>query len=109
MPDATVTDVDAAVSAARRAFDGGDWRRATPQERGQVLFKLAAIVRARSTELAEIETRNSGKPITEAELDIGDMAGCFEYYGGLATKIHGDVVPLSFRSSRCISTWTNSH
>jgi betaine-aldehyde dehydrogenase len=93
--DATVTDVDRAVSAARSAFDSGDWKRATPQDRGQALFKLAAIVRARSGELAELETRNSGKPITEAELDIADVAGCFEYYGGLATKIHGDVVPVS--------------
>ena len=95
VPDATDGDVDKAVSAARRAFDDGDWRRTTAQERGQVLFKLAAIVRARSSELAKLETRNSGKPITEAELDIADVAGCFEYYGGLATKIHGDVVPVS--------------
>src|SRR5438477_10260344 len=95
VPDAAATDVDNAVSAARRAFDSGDWKRSTPQERGQILFKLAAIVRARSSELAELETRNSGKPITEAELDIAEVAGCFEYYGGLATKIHGDVVPVS--------------
>jgi len=95
VPDATLADVDRAVSAARRAFDSGDWKRTTPQERGQILFKLAAIVRARSSELAELETRNSGKPITEAELDIAEVAGCFEYYGGLATKIHGDVVPVS--------------
>jgi betaine-aldehyde dehydrogenase len=95
VPDATAADVDRAVSAARLAFDSGDWKRTTPQERGQALFKLAALVRARSKELAELETRNSGKPITEAELDIVDVAGCFEYYGGLATKIHGDVVPVS--------------
>src|SRR5947207_3086165 len=95
VPDATLADVDRAVSAARRAFDSGDWKRTTPQERGQILFKLAAIVRARSSELAELETRNSGKPITEAELDIEDVADCFEYYGGLATKIHGDVIPVS--------------
>jgi len=95
VPDATVSDVDRAVSAARSAFDSGDWKRATPQERGQVLFKLAAIVRARAGELAELETRNSGKPIAEAEGDMADVAGCFEYYGGLATKIHGDVVPVS--------------
>jgi betaine-aldehyde dehydrogenase len=95
VPDATATELDRAVSAARSAFDSGDWKRATPQERGQVLFKLAAIVRARAGELAELETRNSGKPIAEAELDIADVAGCFEYYGGLATKIHGDVVPVS--------------
>ena len=59
-----------------------------------MLFKLAAIVRDRADELAELETRNSGKPIVEAEFDIADVATCFEYYGGLATKIHGDVIPV---------------
>ena len=48
----------------------------------------------RADELAELETRNSGKPIVEAEFDIADVATCFEYYGGLATKIHGDVMPV---------------
>ena len=86
VPDATAADVDRAVSAARLAFDSGDWKRATPQERGQALFKLAALVRARSKELAELETRNSGKPITEAELDIVDVAGCFEYTAGSQRK-----------------------
>ena len=43
---------------------------------------------------AELETRNNGKPIVEAEFDIADVATCFEYYGGLATKIHGDVMPV---------------
>ena len=52
------------------------------------------IVRARADELAELETRNTGKPIVEAEFDIADVATCFEYYGGLATKIHGDVIPV---------------
>jgi betaine-aldehyde dehydrogenase len=50
-------------------------------------------VRAHAAELAELETINNGKPIVEAEFDIADVATCFEYYGGLATKIHGDVVP----------------
>ena len=50
--------------------------------------------RSRSDELAELETRNTGKPIVEAEFDIADVATCFEYYGGLATKIHGDVIPV---------------
>jgi betaine-aldehyde dehydrogenase len=58
------------------------------------LLKLAEIVRARAQELAELETRNSGKPIVEAEYDMGDVATCFEYYGGLATKIHGEVLPV---------------
>jgi betaine-aldehyde dehydrogenase len=93
-PDANAADVDAAVQAARRAFDDGPWKDMTAQDRGRVLFKLAQIVRDRADELAEIETRNSGKPIVESEFDMADVATCFEYYGGLATKIHGDVLPV---------------
>ena len=86
--------MDRAVGAARAAFDDGPWKTATAQERGRILFKLADIVRARAAELAELETRNSGKPIVEAEYDVADVATCFEYYGGLATKIQGDVLPV---------------
>ena len=93
-PDAGAEDVDRAVAAARAAFDEGPWRNATAQERGRILLKLAQIVRDRADDLAELETRNSGKPIVEAEGDIEDVATCFEYYGGLATKIHGDVLPV---------------
>jgi betaine-aldehyde dehydrogenase len=92
--DASSSDVDRAVSAARKAFDEGPWKDVTAQARGRVLFELARITRERSAELAELETRNSGKPIVEAEFDIEDAATCFEYYGGLATKIHGDVIPV---------------
>jgi betaine-aldehyde dehydrogenase len=94
VPDANEHDVDRAVQAARAAFDAGPWRDLTAQDRGRALFKLADIVRRRAGELAELETRNTGKPIVEAEFDIQDVATCFEYYGGLATKIHGDVVPV---------------
>jgi len=92
--DADRGDVDRAVAAAREAFDGGPWKDATAQDRGRLLFKLAQIVRDRADELAELETRNSGKPIVESEFDIADVATCFEYYGGLATKIQGDVLPV---------------
>jgi betaine-aldehyde dehydrogenase len=94
VPDANAQDVDRAVRAARSAFDEGPWKDATAQDRGRVLLKLAEIVRQRADELAEIETRNSGKPIVESEFDMTDVATCFEYYGGLATKIHGDVLPV---------------
>ena len=94
VPDAGAVDVDRAVKAARAAFDEGPWKTVTAQDRGRTLFKLAEIVRARADELAELETRNSGKPIVEAEFDMADVATCFEYYGGLATKIHGDVIPV---------------
>ena len=94
VPDAGKTDVGRAVGAARAAFDDGPWKDATAQDRGRVLFKLAQTVRDRAGELAELETRNTGKPIVEAEFDMADVATCFEYYGGLATKIHGDVIPI---------------
>jgi betaine-aldehyde dehydrogenase len=94
VPDADPADVEDAVQAARTAFDDGPWRDATAQDRGRVLFRLADIVRGRAVELAELETRTTGKPIVEAEFDVDDVATCFEYYGGLATKIHGDVVPV---------------
>jgi betaine-aldehyde dehydrogenase len=94
VPDADRIDVDRAVKAARAAFDVGPWHETTAQERGRVLFRLAEIVRTRADELAQLETRNTGKPIIESEFDIADVATCFEYYGGLATKIHGDVIPV---------------
>ena len=94
VPDASAADVDKAVKAARAAFDEGPWKDTTAQDRGRILFKLANIVRDRADELAELETRNTGKPIIEAEGDVSDVATCFEYYGGLATKIHGDVIPV---------------
>jgi betaine-aldehyde dehydrogenase len=93
VPDAASPDVDRAVQAARRAFEGG-WRDATAQERGRILFKLADTVRRESKRLAGLETLNSGKPLAESEYDINDAATCFEYYGGLATKLHGEVLPV---------------
>jgi betaine-aldehyde dehydrogenase len=92
--DAGARDVDRAVAAARAAFDDGPWKTMTAQDRGRILFKLAQTVRDRADELADLETRNTGKPIVESEYDIADVATCFEYYGGLATKIHGDVIPV---------------
>jgi betaine-aldehyde dehydrogenase len=92
-PDAGAEDVDAAVAAARQAFDGA-WRQTSTHERGRILLRIAAALRDRADELAALETLTSGKPIVEAESDIADAATCFEYYAGLATKIHGDVVPV---------------
>jgi betaine-aldehyde dehydrogenase len=94
VPDGDATDIDQAVRAARLAFESGPWRDATAQERGRILFRLAQIVRDHAPQWAELETINNGKPIVEAEMDIADVATCFEYYGGLATKIHGDVIPV---------------
>src|ERR1700758_644012 len=94
VPDANAEDVNRAVGAARAAFDEGPWATTTAQERGRVLFRLAEKIRQNLSVLAELEARNCGKPIVEAEFDINDVATCFEYYGGLATKILGYVNPV---------------
>ena len=94
VPEASAADVDRAVKAARTAFDSGAWPLTTAQERGRLLFKLAEKIRAEAPKLAELESRNCGKPIIEAEFDIADTATCFEYYGGLATKVLGHVNPV---------------
>ncbi len=87
-------DVDKAVKAARAAFDSGPWPATTAQDRGRILFKLAEKIRQNTAQLAELECRNTGKPIVEAEFDIADVATCFEYYGGLANKVSGSVNPV---------------
>src|ERR1700751_2422729 len=93
-PDANADDVNRAVAAAKAAFEEGPWATTTAQERGRVLFRLAEKIRQNLPMLAELESRNTGKPIVEAEYDINDTATCFEYYGGLATKILGFVNPV---------------
>jgi betaine-aldehyde dehydrogenase len=94
VPDANAEDVNRAVAAAKAAFEDGPWATTTAQERGRVLFRLAEKIRQNLPLLAELEARNCGKPIVEAEFDINDTATCFEYYGGLATKILGFVNPV---------------
>jgi betaine-aldehyde dehydrogenase len=94
VPEASAADVQQAAAAARRAFDEGPWPRMAARERGTVLFKVAEAIRARAAEFAEIDTRNMGKPIVEAEFDVADAAHCFEYYAGLASKIHGETLEV---------------
>jgi len=94
VPDSNEGDVNRAVDAAKNAFESGAWPQTTAQERGRILFRLAEHVRKAAAALAELEARNTGKPIVEAEYDIADVATCFEYYGGLATKVLGHVNPV---------------
>jgi betaine-aldehyde dehydrogenase len=94
VPEANEKDVNRAVAAAKAAFDSGAWPQTTAQDRGRILFRIAERIRKEAAHLAELESRNSGKPIVEAEYDIADAATCFEYYGGMATKILGHVNPV---------------
>jgi acyl-CoA reductase-like NAD-dependent aldehyde dehydrogenase len=93
--EASPDDVDRAVRAARAAFDGGKWPQFTAARRGRVLSKAAAIIRQRATELAELETRNSGKTISDSLGEVLGAAACFDYYAGAATRITGETIPVS--------------
>jgi acyl-CoA reductase-like NAD-dependent aldehyde dehydrogenase len=94
-PDSKREDVDRAVAAARRTFDGGSWwPRTSERERGRILLRAGDIVRRELERLAQLETLDAGKPVGEAREDIAEVAFMFEYYGGWATKIHGEIPPV---------------
>ena len=83
-------DINAAVIAARVAFDEGPWPRLSARERGDVLLRIAATLEAHREELAQLESIDTGKPITFARMvDLGDTIDHFTYYGGLAGTIEG--------------------
>ena len=85
-------DIHAAVTAARAALDG-EWGRMTATDRGRLMVKFATLVLAQADRLAWIEAHDTGKPISQARADIRAVARYFEFYGGAADKIHGEVIP----------------
>jgi len=97
-------DVERAVRAARRAFEGGPWRRMTPSERGRALWKLADLIEARTEEFAQLETLDNGKPISVARVaDIPLVVDHFRYYAGWATKVEGETIPVSTPGLRVLN------
>lgn len=87
-------DVDRAVAAARRVFEAGTWSRAHPEERKEVLIRLANLVRDHAQELAVLESIDSGKTITDCLHEIGtEVPRFFQWYGELADKSFGKVSP----------------
>ena len=89
--DGDAQDAELAINHARRAFDEGAWPKMRAPERAGYLFKLADLIDARAAALAELETRNNGKPLREAKFDVADAAACFRYYAGLITKPLGQT------------------
>ena len=85
-------DVDHAVQAAQRALDGA-WGRMTATERGRILQRLAQLIMAHGDELAQLEARDTGKPMAVARADAAAVARYFEFYGGAADKVHGQTIP----------------
>ena len=96
--EASAADVDAAVHAARKAFDdlAGPWRKMTASERGRLLWKIADLIEKHIDEFAELETLDNGKPIFESRyVDMPMVVDVFRYYAGWATKIHGETVNIN--------------
>jgi len=100
--EATEKDVDIAVAAARKAFEG-KWRQETPENRGKLLNNLAVLIEKNIDTLAAIESLDNGKALGMAKGDVGAVAACFRYYGGWADKIEGktiDTNPDTFTYTR---------
>jgi aldehyde dehydrogenase (NAD+) len=93
IPRGRAHEVDLAVAAAQRALDGA-WGRCTATERGRLLMRLGQQVQDHAEELAQIEARDTGKPISTARNDIQVLARYFEFFGSAADKVHGQVIPF---------------
>jgi acyl-CoA reductase-like NAD-dependent aldehyde dehydrogenase len=89
-------DVDAAVHAARQAFESGPWAKMNGEDRARLMWKLADLIEAHADELAELETLDNGKPLRVARHgDVPYTAKHFRYYAGWASKIEGTTIPVS--------------
>lgn len=100
--EATEKDVDIAVAAARKAFEG-EWRKVAPKERGAMLNKLADIAEKNSELLAAVESLDNGKAIMMARNDVAMSIDTLRYYAGWADKVEGktiDVNPDTFTYTR---------
>jgi acyl-CoA reductase-like NAD-dependent aldehyde dehydrogenase len=87
-------DARRSVDGATRAFEDGPWPRVSARERGRVLTRASFLIRDRLEELATLEARNGGKPITAARGEVEIVANVFEYWGGAANKIFGESIPV---------------
>src|SRR2546421_2924151 len=92
--EADKADIDKAVNAARRAYEG-KWSRMSARDRGRLIYKLSQLIEQNSKELAALETADNGKPIRESQyVDLPQTVENFEYFAGYATKIEGETIPM---------------
>lgn len=92
--EADQVDVDKAVAAARKAFEG-KWSKMSARDRGRLLYKLSQLIEQHASELAALETADNGKPIREATyIDLPGVIENFEYFAGWPTKIEGETIPV---------------
>jgi acyl-CoA reductase-like NAD-dependent aldehyde dehydrogenase len=91
--EATGADVDAAVRAARSAFEKSKWPTMPPARRARVLYTIAQKIAERADELALLEVRDNGKALSTAKGELGAIVECFEFYAGAVTKNYGETIP----------------
>jgi acyl-CoA reductase-like NAD-dependent aldehyde dehydrogenase len=93
-------DVDRAVAAARRAFEGGEYRKMNGADRGMLLWRIADLMEKNIEELAELETIDNGKPLIESlKVDLPQSIACFRYYAGWAGKTVGETIEPHARAN----------
>ncbi|MFN0262765.1 aldehyde dehydrogenase [Tepidamorphus sp. 3E244] len=93
VPRCTPDDVEAAVTAARNAFESPEWRDITPSARGKLLWKVADLIERDAERLARLEVRDNGKLFAEMHGQLRYIPEWYRYFGGLADKIEGSVIP----------------
>ena len=97
-------DLDRAVAAARKAFEGGPWAAMKPRQRGKILLRAADLLASRADAFGRVETLDNGKPIFEsAKIDLPTAAECLAYFGESADKLYGDTFPA--RNDALLMTW----
>ena len=90
--EAGAEDTAAAIAAAHRAFHDGPWPRTSARERGDLLLRLADLLERDTAEVAELESRDTGKRLVESEYDVADVVSVFRHYGRVAAEESGRVV-----------------
>ncbi|WP_175701067.1 aldehyde dehydrogenase [Burkholderia ambifaria] len=105
IPDSTAEDVDAAVKAARAAFLSPSWAGASATARGAMLRRLGDLITDNAQRLAEIEVRDNGKLLSEMLIQLRNLPQWYYYYGGLADKIEGSVLPIEKKDHFVYTTW----
>ena len=93
LPKAGVEDADDAIARAKKAFPA--WKRVDPGERAELMRSVAAKVRERVDDLARLEARNVGKPISDARGEVNMVADVFDYYAGAPERLLGDTIPVA--------------
>jgi acyl-CoA reductase-like NAD-dependent aldehyde dehydrogenase len=93
LPQAGVDDADEAIARAKEAFPA--WKRVPAGERAELMRSVSAMVRERADDLARLEARNVGKPISDARGEVGMVADVFNYYAGAPERLLGDTIPVS--------------